>query len=51
MLDSFCLVTLSSPGKFSMAAFVRLHAQKVTAEIYLVQLIVIFSTHRNVDPH
>jgi len=33
-------LTPGSPGKFSMAAFVRLYAQKVTAEIYPVQLIV-----------
>ena len=33
-------VTLCSPGKFAMATFVRSHAQKVTAEIYPVQLIV-----------
>src|SRR5690554_1053741 len=43
-LASFPLinVTPGSPGKFLMAAFVRLHAQKVTAEIYPVQLIVIW---------
>ena len=37
-------LTLCSPGKFSMADFVRVHAQNVTAEIYPVQLIVM-------DPH
>ncbi|MFT6634906.1 MAG: hypothetical protein ACJAUE_000800 [Alcanivorax sp.] len=31
-----------SPGKFLMAVFVRVNEQKVTAEIYPVQLIVIF---------
>jgi hypothetical protein len=35
-------LTPGSPGKFLMAAFVRPHAQKVTAEIYPVQLIVNF---------
>src|SRR5690554_6746888 len=33
-------VTPGSPGKFLMAAFVRHHAQQVTAEIYPVQPIV-----------
>jgi hypothetical protein len=34
------LITPGSPGKFLMAAFVRFHAQKVTAEIYPVQPLV-----------
>ncbi|MDX5436460.1 MAG: hypothetical protein LPK03_04660, partial [Pontibacter sp.] len=33
-------LTPGSPGKFLMAAFVRFYAQRVTAEIYPVQLIV-----------
>jgi hypothetical protein len=33
-------LTPGSPGKFLMAAFVRVHAQKVTAEIYPVQPLV-----------
>jgi hypothetical protein len=33
-------LTLCSPGKFLMAAFVRIHAQKMTARICPVQLIV-----------
>src|SRR5690606_32762829 len=33
-------ITPGSPSKFLMAAFVRLYAQKVTAEIYPVQPIV-----------
>src|SRR5690606_4640414 len=37
------LITLCSPGKFSLADFVRAHAQNVTAEIYPVQPIVINS--------
>tara|TARA_R100001460_G_scaffold10313_3_gene24408 strand:+ start:1313 stop:1489 length:177 start_codon:yes stop_codon:yes gene_type:complete len=34
------ILTPGSPGKFLMAAFVRPYAQKMTAEIYPVQLIV-----------
>jgi hypothetical protein len=34
-------ITPGSPGKFLMAAFVRPYAQKMTAEIYPVQPIVI----------
>lgn len=40
------LLTPGSPGKFLMAAFVRFYAQKVTAEIYPVQPIVMCSKGR-----
>jgi hypothetical protein len=39
-MDLSSLSHLRYAGKFSMATFVRPHAQKVTAEIYPVQLIV-----------
>ena len=37
------VITPGSPGKFLMAAFVRPYAQKVTAEVYPVQPIVMAS--------
>jgi hypothetical protein len=42
---SMCALTPGSPGKFLLAAFVRPHAQKVTAEIYPLQLIVRATAH------
>ena len=44
-------ITPGSPGKFLMAAFVRPYAQRVTAEIYPVQLIVRASPNSAQEPY
>ena len=47
----FLCLTPGSPGKFLMAAFVRPYAQRVTAEIYPVQLIVRASPNSAQEPY